>query len=616
MKKLIERIQREQSLRTVLAWSFFIVSALILLIAGLGQIIYNYQTQREILFAQQQAIAQDAAVDVSDFIEDKFFVLETAVSLENVATVSPEDQERILGNALGFQPAFRQLALYDANGQLLTHLSRLVASRSQAFLTGTQRSIDEVAQTDRFISPILIDDESFEPLITIAVPITNVFGDFQGILAAELNLKFMWDLMDQLNVGEAGYAYVVDREGNLLAYADTARVLRRENVSQLAEVAAFIAGENEIEHGAFVGNGIENEDSVQTFAGLESPDWAVVTEVPTNEAFRDITATVALSSVFVLLAAALAGGFGILTARRIAAPIVTLTETAAQVAEGNLDLRTEVGGNLEVVRLGNAFNNMTAQLQELIGSLEQRVAVRTRALEISGSVSRQLSNILDQQELVTAVVELVKEAFDYYHAHIYLFDDKSENLVMVGGTGEAGQQMLANQHQIPAGRGLVGRAGQSGQSVLVADTAEDEAWLPNPLLPETQAEAAVPIAIGGQILGVLDVQHNIKAGLTQADVDLLEAIASQVAVGLRNANLYEAAQQQAAREARLNEINQKILRTTNVDEAMQVAVREIGRALNASQTIVHFKRDELPETFGDTKPLNGALVNGHKHNGQ
>ena len=616
MKKLIERIQREQSLRTVLAWSFFIVSALILLIAGLGQIIYNYQTQREILFAQQQAIAQDAAVDVSDFIEDKFFVLETAVSLENVATVSPEDQERILGNALGFQPAFRQLALYDANGQLLTHLSRLVASRSQAFLTGTQRSIDEVAQTDRFISPILIDDESFEPLITIAVPITNVFGDFQGILAAELNLKFMWDLMDQLNVGEAGYAYVVDREGNLLAYADTARVLRRENVSQLAEVAAFIAGENEIEHGAFVGNGIENEDSVQTFARLESPDWAVVTEVPTNEAFRDITATVALSSVFVLLAAALAGGFGILTARRIAAPIVTLTETAAQVAEGNLDLRTEVGGNLEVVQLGNAFNNMTAQLQELIGSLEQRVAVRTRALEISGSVSRQLSNILDQQELVTAVVELVKEAFDYYHAHIYLFDDKGENLVMVGGTGEAGQQMLANQHQIPAGRGLVGRAGQSGQSVLVADTAEDEAWLPNPLLPETQAEAAVPIAIGGQILGVLDVQHNIKAGLTQADVDLLEAIASQVAVGLRNANLYEAAQQQAAREARLNEINQKILRTTNVDEAMQVAVREIGRALNASQTIVHFKRDELPETFGDTKPLNGALVNGHKHNGQ
>ena len=616
MKKLIERIQREQSLRTVLAWSFFIVSALILLIAGLGQIIYNYQTQREILFAQQQAIAQDAAVDVSDFIEDKFFVLETAVSLENVATVSPEDQERILGNALGFQPAFRQLALYDANGQLLTHLSRLVASRSQAFLTGTQRSIDEVAQTDRFISPILIDDESFEPLITIAVPITNVFGDFQGILAAELNLKFMWDLMDQLNVGEAGYAYVVDREGNLLAYADTARVLRRENVSQLAEVAAFIAGENEIEHGAFVGNGIENEDSVQTFAKLESPDWAVVTEVPTNEAFRDITATVALSSVFVLLAAALAGGFGILTARRIAAPIVTLTETAAQVAEGNLDLRTEVGGNLEVVRLGNAFNNMTAQLQELIGSLEQRVAVRTRALEISGSVSRQLSNILDQQELVTAVVELVKEAFDYYHAHIYLFDDKGENLVMVGGTGEAGQQMLANQHQIPAGRGLVGRAGQSGQSVLVADTAEDEAWLPNPLLPETQAEAAVPIAIGGQILGVLDVQHNVKAGLTQADVDLLEAIASQVAVGLRNANLYEAAQQQAAREARLNEINQKILRTTNVDEAMQVAVREIGRALNASQTIVHFKRDELPETFGDTKPLNGALVNGHKHNGQ
>ena len=103
-------------LRASLAWGFFIVSAVVLAIAGTFQIAYNYQNQREIVFAQQQLIAQDAASEVSNFIEDKFNVLETAVSLENVAAVSPEDQERILGNALGFQPAFRQLALFDADG--------------------------------------------------------------------------------------------------------------------------------------------------------------------------------------------------------------------------------------------------------------------------------------------------------------------------------------------------------------------------------------------------------------------------------------------------------------------------------------------------------------------
>lgn len=607
MIKRLNRLRSETSLRQLLAAYFAIVSIAVLLVSGVVQTIYNYQAQREILFSQQQLIAQDAAADVSDFIEDKFSVLETAVTLENVAAVSTADQERILGNALGFQPAFRQLALFDANGQLLTQSSRLIASRSQAFVAETTNLITQVAQINRYAGPVTIDADTSEPLIIIAVPIQDVFGDFQGMLAAEINLKFMWDLVDQLEVGQTGYAYVVNREGKLLAYTDTARVLRGENVSYLAEVSEFMEGSNSDEDGAFVGPGIDGGTSVQTFAALGAPDWAVVTEIPTAEAFQSIVQTIVTSVLTVVLVSILAGAAGLGLAGRLSRPITTLTETAAQVAQGNLELKADVSGNAEVNRLGAAFNDMTAQLKELIGSLEQRVAARTRALEISGSVSRQLSNILDRQTLVSTVVQLVKEAFDYYHAHIYLFDEKGEYLIMVGGTGQAGQQMLANHHQVPAGRGLVGRAGQSGRSVLVPDTGQDEAWLPNPLLPDTKAEAAVPIITGDQILGVLDVQQNVTGGLTQADVDLLEAIASQVAVGLRNASLYEAAQQQASRETMLNEINQKILKTTDVDEAMQVAIREIGRALNASQTIVRFKQEDEPDHH---QVAQNASVNG------
>lgn len=616
MMKRILSIRSEMRLATLFAITFVVVTVALLLISGAVQVTYNYQAQREIIFGEQQLIAQEAASEVSNFIEDKFGVLETAVTLENVATVPAEDQERILGNALGFQPAFRQMALYDASGTLLTQSSRLVASRSQGFLEETAKLAAQIDPSTRYVSPVFIDAASSEPFIIVAVPILDVFGDFQGVLAAEINLKFMWDLMDQLNVGETGYAYVVDRQGKLLAFADTARVLRGESVGHLVEVGEFMKGEDADEDGAYVGLGILDENTVQTFATLGAPDWAVVTEVPTGEAFQSVIQSIIRSAIAIFVSAILAGAAGIALSRWLAGPITTLTETAAQVAQGNLDLRAEVSGNVEVNQLAQAFNDMTSQLQEFIGSLEQRVAERTRALEISGSVSRQLSNILDRQALVTAVVELVKEAFDYYHAHIYLFDEKAENLVMVGGTGEAGRVMLANQHKIPASRGLVGRAGQSRQPVLVPDTSQAEEWLPNPLLPETRAEIAVPIMSGEKVWGVLDVQQNIANGLSQADVDLLESIANQVAVALRNADLYEGVQQQATREAMMNEINQKILKTTDVDEAMQVAVREIGRALNASHTIIHFKTDGLPESFGDTKPLNGAQVNGHKNNGQ
>ncbi len=610
MKMRIPKSRSEMSLTTSLAITFFAMSAIVLVISGGFQIAYNYQTQRDVVFSQQQLIAQEAASAVSSFIEDKFNVLETAVKLENIVDVPTEEQERILGNALGFQPAFRQLALFNADGQLLTESSRLVQARSEAFVSQVREQVlVGIEQTDRYISPVIIDNESSEPLIVVAVPIFDVLGDFQGTLAAELNLKYMWDLVDQLDVGETGYAYVVDRQGDLLAYSDTARVLKRENVSQLQEVTQFLTGEVEAEHGADQAPGIEGDTTIQAFVALGSPDWGVVTEVPLAEAFAPVIQSAIGAGIVTLLVALLSGAAGVVVARRVATPVLALTETAVQIAEGDFNREAAVEGNLEINQLATAFNNMTAQLKSFIDLLEQRVADRTRALEISGNVSRQLSNILDRGELVKAVVEQVKESFDYYHAHIYLFDDTAQNLLMVGGTGKAGRQMLINKHQIAAGKGLVGRAGQSGQPVLVPDTLQAEDWLPNPLLPDTKAEIAVPIMSGDKVWGVLDVQHNVTDGLSQADVDLLESIANQVAVGLRNANLYEEAQQQAQREALMNDINQKILNTKDINEAMQVAVREIGHALNASQTIVRFTQDGSGKRFGDTKPLHSE--NGH-----
>ncbi len=222
-------------------------------------------------------------------------------------------------------------------------------------------------------------------------------------------------------------------------------------------------------------------------------------------------------------------------------------------------------------------------LIQLQGELEQRVTERTRALTVSTEVSRRLSTILDPKQLVKEVVDQVQDAFDYYHVHIYLKDEASGDLIMAGGTGEAGAAMLARGHKIPKGRGLVGRSAETNAPVLVPDTSKDINWLPNPLLPDTKSEVAVPISISNEVLGVLDVQQNIVDGLKEDDVVLLQSIANQVAIAVRNARSYEESRSQAELETMVNTIGQKIQRAGAVEDVLQTAIREVGLALGASR---------------------------------
>jgi len=218
MKLKAKNSRASRSLATTLAIAFFTLSVTILIIVGSFAAYASISSYTHGISDLQEHAAQDASSTVSAFIEDKFVALETVIEFANPISATAEVRQTLMESLLGLHPAFQEFALLDIQGQQVAQISRLSPTLSPQL--GLQLKNHALMQVQRYVSPVYIDEVTSEPLIVLAVPVKNVLGDVQGTLVAELNLKFMWELVDQLKVGETGYAYVVDNEGRLIAFED------------------------------------------------------------------------------------------------------------------------------------------------------------------------------------------------------------------------------------------------------------------------------------------------------------------------------------------------------------------------------------------------------------
>ncbi|MBN2400898.1 MAG: PAS domain S-box protein [Spirochaetes bacterium] len=369
-----KRSKTSFSLTTTLILAFLIVTVAALFVSGGLQLIFYIRSQKIIIAESQHNIAKDAAKEVSGFIQDKISAMRTMVWFNDPFVITHKQQKKLLEGLLGLQPAFRHLLLMDTQKEILSHASRLstlvsvqITSRlAQILLVQDIRKV--------YFSPVYIDPATSEPLIIIAVPIFNVIREFQGSVIAEVNLKFMWDLVDRIQVGDTGKAYVVDRFGQLIAFSDPARVLKIENVGHLKAVSEFIRsprGSRTI--GTKIYYGITGELVVGTYFPLWGPDLAVVTELRWAEAYGQVIRIIFITIGIFLAIMVLAGMLGVYIARRLATPLVHLTETATQIASGGKGIVAPVSGPKEVVALTEAFGSMTQQLKQSYKGLEQQL---------------------------------------------------------------------------------------------------------------------------------------------------------------------------------------------------------------------------------------------------
>jgi GAF domain-containing protein len=236
--------------------------------------------------------------------------------------------------------------------------------------------------------------------------------------------------------------------------------------------------------------------------------------------------------------------------------------------------------------------------------IQESLSRRTLQVETGTVIAQEIALAPALDDLFHRVVTLVQEKFGYYHAHIYMLQNitmpgqtrPSETyLVMQEGTGDAGRQMKLRNHRIPlvAEQSLVARAARSGEAVLVPDVSQTPSWLPNPLLPQTKAELAVPIKLGGTVLGVLDVQNNTVGSLGEEDHLLLIGLCGQIAVAINSRQtetereqLLAEVEQRAYREQMIREITEKMRSASSLEELLRVTARELGQRFDADYALI------------------------------
>jgi GAF domain-containing protein/HAMP domain-containing protein len=334
-------------------------------------------------------------------------------------------------------------------------------------------------------------------------------------------------------------------------------------------------------------NSPEGEPALVQLQWVPQMQIGVALEIKSNKIYSQINSLAPFTILLALVtlsATALALTFG---TRRAFQPLQTLSDTTRRFAEGDWSQRAAVTSNDEVGLLANSFNEMAAQLSEIYLSLEKKVDERARQIRTAAEVAQSITTIPNLDNMLNQTVERLVQEFDFYQASIFMVDRGGKFVDFKAGYGSATQGLTERQYRLEVGSAsIIGWVAANNQARVASDVLEDPLHLKNELLPETRSEASVPISLGEQVLGILDIQSAQPKAFNADTLVMLRTLASQIAAAIQTNRLVETSQVNFQELERLYRSSRLIAEANSEAEIISIGSQILR---NAPYPIVFFK---------------------------
>jgi len=412
-------------LSTRLLFTLTLLAALPLIMVGLFMTSVTQESLSEYVKSQHSEIARRARNEINLFLETPITVLKILLDTQDLNEMNPFAQNLILNKVKSAQHVFNRIFTVDILGNEVTTTSfgdHPVNYQNEAFY-------QQAMNGESYFSQVYFN-EAKEPFVITSQPIRR-FDRIVGVLAGEIDLKSIWNLVDEIKIGESGTAFVISSTGQLIAHPDKMKVLQGTMVINQELIRTML---NSVEQ-TRIFKSPEGVEMLGTFAYVSQFDWLIVIQQPIYEAYAVANQMRFQVFVFVALVILLAMLIAYLLEKRITAPINTLINGVKQYAEGDLSFRIRIDKYEEIAVLAKEFNAMAKRLlenQQKLRSMERLAAMSRFATLVSHEIRNPLNSMninlqILKREIENPQANLAK--IDKYYDIILSEIQRMDNLV-------------------------------------------------------------------------------------------------------------------------------------------------------------------------------------------